>query len=657
MTSQSILWNLLNENLKRRILTVVLSVYFVVMSAFSAITSIQNAGSGDPKELFFGSAGNGFIWVSILIAAVCAVNGFSFLFSRVKTDFYYSLPVTKKDVYLSVYLNGIGIYFIPNLIYHVILAGYGYASGYVRYSGTFQYMAVSILLTMAAYLLVYHAILVVVMICGNLWTASAVSVFVLAFGKLAALLTKKYGGLFFATYYNSQTSDMVFKFLSPAELIRSMMWVDGGGEAADWTIRAVMPEAAAVLAGILTAGIAAYLLYRKRPAENAGQAVVFQKGQMLLSALLVILASLGGGLGLMSLSSDGKSAVMMTAGLLIAAVAVHGILQMIYQSEIRAFTGKKVQLLVTCAAAVVIAAVFRADLLRFDQFIPRADKVESMAVSIKGLSDLYAVTDGKRSEKEDMMADMRFRNMKLTGEAKKTACEWIKKLEKEKPEGENAYSYASVFCRMKNGREVYRRYYIPSESVLLKFADVFESEEYQDGEWPVLRDGFAMEKDISWSNGAETFTINLTDAEKKEFLDIYKSELRGIRMEELTTELPSGTIMLSYGGSAGEYSFLYPSFEKTTAYLEAKGIPADKTLADYESVEIAVRQRAEDGSYVGRETIYDNPQETEEIMKNLVFEDYHINPLLYPLNTTTVIDVKLKSSAGSTITEVRCLEK
>lgn len=45
MTSQSILWNLLNENLKRRILTVVLSVYFVVMSAFSAITSIQNAGS------------------------------------------------------------------------------------------------------------------------------------------------------------------------------------------------------------------------------------------------------------------------------------------------------------------------------------------------------------------------------------------------------------------------------------------------------------------------------------------------------------------------------------------------------------------------------------------------------------------------------------
>lgn len=660
MTSQNILRNLLNENRKRRMLVVVPGLYFILMAAFQAAVTFQDSGSGsgDPRELFFGSISSGIIWVSVLFAVVCAVHGFSFLFSRAKADFYYSLPVTKRDVFLSVYLNGIIIYIIPCFLYHVILAVYGYASGFIRYSGTFQYMMISFLLMAAGYLLIYHMVIAVVMICGNLPVAAGLTVLILGLGKSISMLTNKYSELFFSTYYNSEASDSVLKYISPVRMFQEIMWTNQAGESSDWTIISVLPETGAVLSGLLLAGILAYVLYVKHPAEGAGQAVVFRMGQRLVTVVLVILSALLGGLALISLSPDGKSLVMMAAGIVIAAALVHGMLQMIYYGEMKAFFRGKAELIGLCAVSLFVAFGFRADLTGYDNFIGQPDKIKSMAVSVKGLSDLYAGTEPEQPEKSDLMAAARFSNMELTKDTKKAACKWIEGLEKSRPEDGDTYSYASVLYRMKSGRKIYRRYYIPSQKVLLKFADVFESEEYQEGEWPILRDGFAMQKEVVWSNGAETFTLNLSDGEKEEFLEMYQKELTAIQMKEITKEAPIGTITLSYDSSTpGNFSFLYGTFENTIAYLKGKGIPADKKLMDYEAVEIAVRKKSAQGSYGGRSKIYDDPGENAKMLQSLIFEDYNINPLLYPVNQENVIDVKIKSSAGDTITEVRCVEK
>lgn len=660
MTSQNILRNLLNENLKRRILVIVLSIYFGLMAAFQAVVSIQDSGSasGDPRELFFGAVNGNFIWVSAVIAAVCAVHGFAFLFSRVKTDFYYSLPVTKREVFVSVYLNGIRIYMIPCLLYHVILAAYGYVSGFVRYSGTMQYMFLSFFLMMAGYLLIYHVVMAVVMICGNLPAAAGLTVFVMAFGKLISIVANQYSALFFSTYYNSEALDAVLKYISPVKLVQGMMWTYSAKESSDWTAAASSHEIGVILAGLVIAGILSYQLYKAHPAEGAGQAVVFQTGQRLISAVLVVTASLLGGLALMSLSLDGKSMVLMIVGILLTSIAVHGALQMIYYSEVRAFFRNRLQMTVICALSLLLAFGFRMDITGYDRFVLRPQKIESMAVSIKGLSDLYAGSELEKSEKSDGMSSARLSNMELTGDTKNAACRWIAKLEKDGPKTGKAYSYASVLCRMEDGRRVYRRYYIPSKEVLMQFAEVFESEEYQKGEWPILRDGFAMQKEVTWSNGVEKFTLNLREEEKKEFLNIYRRELTEVRMEEITKEVPTGTITLTYGNSKnGEFSFLYPAFQDTNEFLKAKGIPVDRNLWDYEALEIAVRTKAQDGSYKGQAQIYEDPEENKQILKTLLLEDYNINPLLCPVNQEKVYDVKLRSSAGDTVTEVRCVEK
>lgn len=657
MTSQNIRKNMQTENLKRRLLPLILGSYTAVMVSISAAVSAGDSGTGDPRELFFGSSPSAFIWLSAIIAAVCAIHGFSFLFSRIKTDFYYSLPVTRKELFLSVYLNGILSYAVPCLLYHLILAGYGYLSGNIRYSGTWIYMMISFLLMMAGYLLLYHLAAAAVMLCGSLTSACAVVLIAFGTAKTTAYLAAKYSAVFFSTYLNSNASDKVLGYFSPVTLLRNIMWTDAGKDPSDWGISSVVPEVISVVIGAAVLGGAAYWLFLRRPGEGAGRTVVFRRGQTVLSAVLVILSSLAGGFALMNLFSASHSAAAMSVGLIASAAAVHGLLQMIYEGSVHAFSKKKVQFLVFCAVSIFITMIFRMDLLGYDRFFPKEEKVEHMAVSIKGLSDLYAGSKSEQAERADAMADMRFDNMKLAGAAKKAACRWMKTLKTEKPKGKDAYSFASVRCRMKDGRDVYRQYYIPSQKVLMKFSGVFESPGYQEGEWPVLRDGFAVQKEVTWSNGAETFTLNLNEDEKKVFLDLYCKELKGVKLKELAESAPIGTMTLTYGNSMnGEFSFIYPGFEKTISYLEKKGIPARRSLSDYEPVEIAVRERAEDGSYAGREQVYTDPAEMKEMIKQLVCEDYHVNPLLYPMDDKYVYDVKLKGSAGDTVTEVRCVK-
>ena len=100
------------------------------------------------------------------IAIISAVQGFSWLYSRKKMDFYMGMPVKRQKRYLIIWLNGILIYVVPYLlgllIEMLIAAGNGALDGTVIYSAFWGF-----LVNLFFFIGVYHISLLAVMLTGN----------------------------------------------------------------------------------------------------------------------------------------------------------------------------------------------------------------------------------------------------------------------------------------------------------------------------------------------------------------------------------------------------------------------------------------------------------------------------------------------------------
>ena len=128
MSKNSFLVNM-KENNKRRIWLWILSglfwfLYYPIGMMMSigrqqTINEVRGFSEAVAKErillaarewLSVASNGGHLVIVS-LIAAVCAIQGFSYLYYRQKVDFYHSIPVKKSRRFAVIYLNGILVFY------------------------------------------------------------------------------------------------------------------------------------------------------------------------------------------------------------------------------------------------------------------------------------------------------------------------------------------------------------------------------------------------------------------------------------------------------------------------------------------------------------------------------------------------------------------
>ena len=116
-------------------------------------------------------------FASAAIAMISAVQGFSYLYSRKKIDFYMGMPVKRKRRFLVIWLNGILLYIFPYLagllISLLVAAGNGAVNGEVLYCAGAAFLG-----NLLFYLGVYHMAVLAVMLTGNIViTGFAIMVF------------------------------------------------------------------------------------------------------------------------------------------------------------------------------------------------------------------------------------------------------------------------------------------------------------------------------------------------------------------------------------------------------------------------------------------------------------------------------------------------
>ena len=128
MTSKSLCFKLMREDLKRRMWTIALTVLGFVFTLLVPVALKSSAYLDQIREetqwqtrqrmarQLVGLVGINGLVIAVLVAAavVWAVSGFRYLHNSRQVDFYHSIPVKRHQLFIASYLNGI---LIPMAIY------------------------------------------------------------------------------------------------------------------------------------------------------------------------------------------------------------------------------------------------------------------------------------------------------------------------------------------------------------------------------------------------------------------------------------------------------------------------------------------------------------------------------------------------------------
>ncbi|MCI6551923.1 MAG: DUF6449 domain-containing protein [Lachnospiraceae bacterium] len=625
MSKNSFLASIKENNKRRTWLWIVASLFwfFYYPVAMAMLMSRKRGDNimdnlvGDAARLRLVQAAEGWLSADRILTAVCvctaavvcAIQGFSYLYSRKKVDMYHSVPVKKSRRFAVIFVNGTLIYLIPytvSLLFALLVAGINGGMN-VR---NLQMGLTALLLHGILFLGVYGLTAIAVMLTGNLIITLFATVILLTYEMVVAWIPQWYGSEFYNYYSYYSCDDMMF--FSP------LRWFGQAAEAAAKTKEgigvALRTEWIALLAGLLLAaafaGIA-YFCYRKRPAEAAGRAMAFAKTKPFVKILLVIPFALLVTMEIRDLVGMGNTALFAAFGMVAAVVLGSCVIEVIYEADIWAAFRKKSQILISGICTAAIYCIFCFDLTGYDAWVPRQEELQDAVF-------LFLNRDSRLNHVDENLVYMDVREYALArpGVGDTEAVCQITAKKDESGHREDAM-WCDVAYRMKNGRVVWRK--IPIDSGEVELLDrIMGSREYKEAAYPLYADE-AYEsirqhkvKELYFSNGFKTENLAVKDMD--ELRSAWKQDMEGLDYSTLKGEFKTGrfTIVLEKNRRASLTYDIYPSFEHTLTFLKEKGIRAEGYL-DVESIEsIAVTNfHNELREAMAREA--GRPEATEEI--------------------------------------------
>ena len=638
MMSKNSFWASIRENNKRRIWVWVLValVFMLLFPVYTAININQVMSRMEDYLNMYGAAGQGILYMEIIdtmkatlgtsvlifgatvgTAVISAIQGFSWLYSRKKIDFYMGMPVKRKKRFLVIWLNGILLYVIPYLCGLVISMLIATGNGGMNAS-VVKIALGAFMLHIGLYLAVYHLALLAVMMTGN------VIVTLLGFGVFCAyeyivrMVDYAYRSLFFKyfSYYGYEEVPL----LSPFSMYAGLLDNQGFGVKADagWI--------AGLMAFIIVTGLLVYICYLKRPAEAAGKAMAFRMTKPVIKILIVIPAALALGIIVSDSIGFNPRENMDGIGYLIFTIVLGVVLgccmiQVIYEFDIKGILHKKRHIVISGVITAFLFMIYRYDMLEFDSYVPQPEKVESVAFIPNGYDTInagssYCVFD--EGEIEYLSAEeyggsrMKLQNVTEVCELAKYSMQEYDKIDffddEQMNEDIGCWSNATVIYRLKNGREVYRSLWVnvDDEKTTQLLDRVIGTKEFKEGYMPGYSEALEASLDtnskykveISYGNGI--YSQKLGKENLKELLEMYRKDLENANFTNIKESAPIGVVSVelreqvsAYRGErtyyVGDFGMnIYPVYENCIEYLEEKGYYMESQVRKEDIMQIQV---------------------------------------------------------------------
>lgn len=623
MTSKNLFFNIMKEDLKRRLWTVALiSLFFfftfpisVAVMVSSYMKDMELMASGVMKttaevvrlQLFDQYAGwmsveNGFVATFIVVfAVVCGVTGFSYLHSKKKTDFFHSIPVKREKLFAASFINGIlytAVPYLISLLLAVTIVGVktGVTLPWVEILGTYLFQ-------MAFYTMIYATVILAVILTGNTIVSLLGMLVFCSWGPAFMVLIVGYCQEYFKTYYvNSNLMEQLIIKSSPFA----------------WYVHSV--SVGVSVSGVITAIVAAFILfvlsvvlYKLRPSEAAGRAMAFKKSEAVIKFMIVVPMSLFGSMVFRQMRSGEN--LWSIFGLICGCVITYCIIEIIYNFDFRRLFSHKIQLAVCGGVSLAVLAFFQFDLMRYDAYIPSKDKVESSALysydlngdalyDYLGTPELIEERSGQHYLSisgisiSDYLEEMQLENIDEVLFLAQAGINFNMLSEDENirsgqmESGTIRYTMIDIKYHMKNGRDIYRSYHIPLQETEKQLETIYNTQEYKMTTYPVLKEGNpANYVGINYEECQDFSHIDFTDeAAKDALIAAYQEDLSALTYAVRRTESPIASLqfktkelqgMIDIVRTEGNrytsfnnwgYYPIYPSFTKTIAVLKECGI-------------------------------------------------------------------------------------
>lgn len=578
MTLKSLFFKLDIEDLKKRIWAIALYilVFFLGLPVLCAMrlstyTSYANNGSFTHEWIvkqmirFMGPQNEAVVLITIIGAIICGLSSFFYLHSKKKVDLFHSVPVRREMLFGVNYINGILIFLVPYmfnaLLSFIVIQVNGYSSALIV-TEFFKALLINTLF----YCLIYTVVNMAVMFTGNIIISCLGAAVFLLYGPTIMTLKEVYLDSFFETHFANQSINNSLLFLSPIGIyMDTINKFNNNGNLLGRLVQVLIVT-------ILLVGFILFL-YKKRPSEAAGKAMAFSISKPIIKFLLVVPLTLGGGILFRSIVSNGKNG-WFVFGLIFSFFIIYGIIEIIYNFDIKSAFSFKKQMIVCGVIIIASASVFQFDLLRYDSYLPSKSSIKSMSVIISGLDETYQYLD--RNANGVVFMNHQDYQLKYTNLTEFDAAYDLARIGAEnigKSLETDKYFTYYVKYKMKNGTVKYR-YYTLEAKYQEQISEIYSEEGYKQGHYPIYRWKAEDINKVSCYNIFNMKEFVLDNYEKEELLNVYKAELSKQTITDLTNSYPIATITFSIHDYTLEGQ-VYPHFKNTIKFLNEHGFDAD----------------------------------------------------------------------------------
>lgn len=659
MTSKSSFLTSSIENHRRRILVWIVSIlaqialYPGIMTIYLSRINFWNAdGAYATTEMYKKALQDavtdalGFKPIAtapVLVLAVCiAMQGFSYLHSRRKIDMYHSVPVSARRRFFVIYTNGLVIYLLPAVVSVLIAAIMGAVQGALTGRALAE-CGLAFLMNFLYFLVAYNISVLAVMLTGNIVITgfAAITMLFITFAADALAFTMKHNFFDAVDYTFAQTGNgscIVDQYLNRVAVFKNTALLSE--IAAGVLILCVKWFLAAAVILALT-----YLCYKKRPSEAAGKAIAIHPIKPFVKIIISVTVGIAACYVLYDETCQNIPVVVL--GMIGATALFSGLMEAIYEFDIRAAIKHLVSTGISVAAVIMIFCIYYFDLFGYDSYVPDADEVESVAVDLGPYQDYWRYDETEGCIIYLGESDYLRENMFLTDID--AVCRLAEKNVAGDADNIEEYMGFSVLYRLKSGKEVSRYIGVdlsdPGNAELLD--RIMGTDEYRQGKYQIVKGeslilDFRKELMISYSNGAITAEVPVSEAEG--LREAWLKDMEQFDYSFARNNRPCGELTWELKSSYQDWRLpVYEDFSNTIAFLEQYNAyyPLKLRAEDIASIEITnwhyddMEKAADDpeimeagyttssgpaSAYSTEETvveIFDDPQEIAEIIEGI----------------------------------------
>lgn len=576
--------------------------------------------------------------ISSIAAFINSVNGFIYLYSGKKTDYYHGLPMKRTEMFLERVFSGLVYYLMPYIVAEFLMICIGAARGF--FSLSIMGMAVKMFfLHIIIYLVIYFSIVLVISVTGNMLMGILCLGGMYLYGIVLNLILVAYGQSFWQTFFSAEYQYGRFNALlhmaSPGTLILSMVSDYAEGKTGKLL-------AAVIILGVIF-GVLAWTAYKKRPSESAGKSMVYSWISIVVRFMVVVPGGLAVGWIFYSLTTGKVRILWWIFGMILGTVIIHGLSETIYQMSFQGFFTKKLQLVIAGALVAVCALIFQKDLLHFDSYIPKQEDIASMNLNMMSFDQDYYENVQKTKDGEYKITDannwaepaMAFVGKNGIGDQTYKA---LQDIVSSNPKGEvidGDYTYYSIIkYTLKSGKEIYRKYWIGTENLSALVKGLYEEENLKEQKFGFLNLDQKYLKNIGLNDASGNgYSIFQNDSDKmKQLLEAMKKDVDAATAEDFM-QAPEVKMDFAYqfpgkqsvnnmipGNTNANVQYanwivgIYPSFKNTLAILKETGYPL--TVEDLDIEKIMLNYFNDDDGQQ-EDVTYEKPEEIKALKEAL----------------------------------------